>query len=131
MNPAPYPSFDGTQKCLDTDPELWFPATKTDTNRALKTLKAICQSCPFHQSCLDFAVTNAVEGVWGGTDDDERRSIRRRASRREPVYPATRDMVLRMAGRGRSVPLIAAHAGVTERSVRRILADHATAQVRL
>lgn len=71
-------------KCRDEDPELWFAPTtyaagKVDANRA----KSICAACPVRQSCEDWAIeTQQGWGIWGGLDEDERRSIRRREHRR-------------------------------------------------
>jgi len=51
----------------DTSPEI--------TERA----KAICATCPVSTECLEYAFeTNQVSGIWGGTTEDERRSLRRK-----------------------------------------------------
>lgn len=69
--------------CLSEDPELFFPigssgSALTQTERA----KLVCRACGVVDSCLNFALdTNQDAGVWGGTSEDERRSLRRRGSR--------------------------------------------------
>ena len=74
--------------CRSSDPELFFPSGSTGP--ALDQIQAatsICRSCPAQGPCLQFALeTNQEAGIWGGTDEDERRKIRRawRASRRLP-----------------------------------------------
>lgn len=70
--------------CRGLDPKLadrlFFPghANFTEMRRA----KAICADCPVRSDCLEFAVvTNQEHGIWGGTSERERRSIRRRRRR--------------------------------------------------
>lgn len=72
--------------CLHVDPELFFPVGTTGI--AIVTIdaaKAVCRSCPVRDACLQFALeTKQEDGVWGGTDEAERRRLRRtwRAGRR-------------------------------------------------
>ena len=55
-------------------PEVDFFATRaTDQDDAV----AICGRCLVRDECLDFAVANGEQGVWGGTVDSERRVMRR------------------------------------------------------
>lgn len=72
--------------CRDTDPDLFFPTgTVGNSEQQIETAKAICRTCLVQAQCLDFAlVTNQEDGVWGGTDEEERRKLRRNwvASRR-------------------------------------------------
>jgi WhiB family redox-sensing transcriptional regulator len=66
--------------CLGVDPELFFPIGTT--GRALDQIeeaKAVCLSCSVSEQCLQWALqTNQDAGVWGGTSEDERKSLRRR-----------------------------------------------------
>jgi WhiB family redox-sensing transcriptional regulator len=40
--------------------------------------KAVCQSCPSLEPCLEFALaTNQDSGIWGGTSEEERRKLRK------------------------------------------------------
>ena len=71
---VPWPEFDGTQACATEPTDLFFPHESEDGAPA----KAICQVCPFRRPCLAFALTRQVSGVWGGTTEAERRSLRRR-----------------------------------------------------
>ncbi|GAA4888653.1 hypothetical protein GCM10023237_02480 [Streptomyces coeruleoprunus] len=44
--------------------------------------KRVCGRCPVRDQCLRWALdTGQDHGVWGGTGEDERRTIRRRAAR--------------------------------------------------
>lgn len=73
------PSFDGSQPCVSSDPEAWFPTTHGMTSENNKA-KEICGSCPFVVECAEYAIAQGsmLEGIWGGTTPKERASIRRR-----------------------------------------------------
>ncbi len=44
--------------------------------------KAVCRSCPVLEPCLEFAMeTNQKYGIWGGLNDKERASLKRRRAR--------------------------------------------------
>lgn len=66
--------------CRGIDPDIFFPVTEEDAVEA----KAICDSCPVREACLEFALAaREKEGVWGGATERERRRIvrqRRKAS---------------------------------------------------
>ena len=65
--------------CVFADPDLFFPVGSS--MKALKQAaeaKAICNECDVKIDCLEYAIrTNQDSGVWGGTTEDERTSIRR------------------------------------------------------
>jgi len=73
--------------CLDEDPELFFPVGTTgpaleQTERA----KAVCARCVVLSDCLEWALdSNQDAGVWGGTSEDERRTLRRSRQRRRRI----------------------------------------------
>ena len=61
--------------CGAFDPEIFFGTTAADERRA----KAICGTCGVRTECLVLALSSAMEfGVWGGLNERERRSLRRR-----------------------------------------------------
>ncbi|MFJ6889587.1 WhiB family transcriptional regulator [Streptomyces californicus] len=70
--------------CRDEDPDLFFPTGTTGPAIVqVEEAKAVCRRrCPVMETCLDWALDNGVQGVWGGTDEDDRRRIHRRAARR-------------------------------------------------
>jgi WhiB family redox-sensing transcriptional regulator len=70
--------------CRAEDPELFFPVGTTGPAALqIEEAKAVCRRCPAIEQCLNWALTSGQEhGVWGATDEDERRSIKRRAARR-------------------------------------------------
>ena len=65
--------------CRDVDPDLFFPVGTT--GQALDQIDAarqVCAACPVRTECLEYALsTNQDSGVWGGTSEEERRSLRR------------------------------------------------------
>lgn len=64
-------------KCLDADPEAFFPEKGGSTREA----KRICDACPARDACLEWAMDNDERfGIWGGLSERERRRLRRRAS---------------------------------------------------
>ena len=70
--------------CRSYDPGLFFPTGKagravTEIQRA----KAVCAACRVQAECLAFALdTHQAYGIWGGCDEDERRTLRREQQRR-------------------------------------------------
>ncbi|MGY3341055.1 WhiB family redox-sensing transcriptional regulator [Streptomyces filamentosus] len=70
--------------CRDVDPDLFFP--DGSTGPALlqaEEAKLICrQHCPVVTECLRWALeTDQKYGVWGGTSEADRRTMKRRAAR--------------------------------------------------
>jgi len=52
-----------------------------EDGRTTEAAKSICATCAVSDKCLDFALANRCVGVWGGTNDRERRAIRRTKGR--------------------------------------------------
>jgi WhiB family redox-sensing transcriptional regulator len=49
----------------------------------IQRAKAVCAACPVQIECLTFALeTHQAYGIWGGCDEDERRTLRRQQQRR-------------------------------------------------
>ena len=74
--------------CLDTgEPELFFPVGDTAyTYLQVAEAKAICEGCQVQPACLAWAVDHGQDaGIWGGLTEDERRSLKRRAT--TPLRP--------------------------------------------
>jgi WhiB family redox-sensing transcriptional regulator len=48
----------------------------------------ICAVCPVKDDCLDYALRNpSLDGIWGGTSEEERRKMRRQRRRPVPTRP--------------------------------------------
>ena len=67
------------------DPERQFPVGSGEARTAQENrAKTVCRrgnngkACPLIDRCLRFALRHSVEGVWGGTTEDERQAVRAR-----------------------------------------------------
>jgi len=63
----------------DTPQQAFFPGQGTSSN-ATAAARRLCAGCLVRAECLDFALANQIEfGVWGGTSENQRRTLRRTA----------------------------------------------------
>ncbi|HEY0716138.1 MAG TPA: WhiB family transcriptional regulator [Streptosporangiaceae bacterium] len=69
--------------CLGADTELFFPVGALGPAAAdVRAAKALCGHCPVQDVCLSYALdTGQTAGIWGGCDENERRSARLRQRR--------------------------------------------------
>ncbi|GAA2079093.1 WhiB family transcriptional regulator [Streptomyces albiaxialis] len=69
--------------CARMDPDLFFPVGSSGPGALQRErAKAVCRTCPVIQECLDWALrAGETSGVWGGTCENERRELARRAER--------------------------------------------------
>ena len=76
---APIDAWRLRASCRSVDPDLFFPVGTTGLAvEQIDAAKEVCQACPVNGACLDFALsTNQDSGIWGGTSEEERRSLRR------------------------------------------------------
>jgi|HubBroStandDraft_1064217.scaffolds.fasta_scaffold971353_1 WhiB family redox-sensing transcriptional regulator len=74
--------------CLHADPDVFFPISAAGASAPqIRMARAICAGCVVRVACTDFAVEHRdVQGIWGGTTDDERKKLRR--SRTRAASPA-------------------------------------------
>lgn len=64
--------------CAEYPNSLFFPASDAAQSQIEKA-KAVCAVCEVAEECLEYAFeTNQRAGIWGGTTEDERRSLRRK-----------------------------------------------------
>jgi WhiB family transcriptional regulator, redox-sensing transcriptional regulator len=72
---------DGWQRdaaCRDADPEQFFSNDDAQREAAL----AMCAACPVRSACLEHALaTRESYGIWGGTDEHDRKRLLRRRRR--------------------------------------------------
>ena len=61
------------------DKEIFFPDS-TDVI-SIKKAKKICSKCTMTKECLSFAFATSSVGIWAGTTHEERKLIKRRATR--------------------------------------------------
>jgi WhiB family redox-sensing transcriptional regulator len=64
--------------CRDEDPELFFPIGSTGPALLqADAAKAVCHRCQAMDACLSWALdTEQDAGIWGGTDELERRALK-------------------------------------------------------
>ena len=60
--------------CAGEDPSLFFPIS----NQSDLAAKRLCAQCLVRAQCLDTALRDNELGVWGGTNERERRRIKLR-----------------------------------------------------
>lgn len=96
-----YQAWKSQAKCVDYDPELWFPPRDKNLYKPIADkAKAICfgrdgnPPCPVRVQCLLYADENDdTHGIWGGMSHRERNALKRKAHRqgltlKEMVDPA-------------------------------------------
>lgn len=65
--------------CAGYPNTLFFPTTETTEETLVARAKAICAVCPVIEDCLEYSLeTNQRSGIWGGTSEKERKSLRRK-----------------------------------------------------
>ena len=69
--------------CLNADPDVFFPISVAGASATqIRTARAICAGCRVRSDCINYAVEHAeIQGIWGGTTDDERKKLRRARAR--------------------------------------------------
>jgi hypothetical protein len=99
---AKYPDYDGTQNCAqigleafyhtaDEDSEPWYEPNQPrpssmrqqrvpyPTYSKLDTaLLQVCHDCPFLKECFAHAMVNEEFGFWGGTNEGDRKRLRKK-----------------------------------------------------
>lgn len=77
-------------RCRNEDPELFFPiGSSGPAVEQIERAKAVCTLCSVRLECLEWAVATGQDaGVWGGTSEEERRSLRRVHGREAIRVPA-------------------------------------------
>lgn len=83
--PAPVPDL-SAGACRTADPDLFFRRdgeARSVWHRRQATAKAICGGCPIWRRCLNYALDSGQDhGVWGATNEEDRRAILRRQAER-------------------------------------------------
>ena len=77
--------------CRHADPELFFPVGSRGFAAVQpRQAKSLCAGCPVRRECLRYALdSQQYFGIWGGYDEDERRSLRRWWRERQLAGAAT------------------------------------------
>lgn len=77
------PDWRSRAACRNEDPELFFPVGNTGPALLqIEDAKSVCRRCDVAGQCLQWALESGQDaGVWGGMSEDERRALKRKASR--------------------------------------------------
>lgn len=71
--------------CRTEDPELFFPVGNAGPAKLqVRKAQRVCAVCPVSAACLAYALDMGESlGVWGGTSEEERRTLKHRRSRQQ------------------------------------------------
>lgn len=67
--------FYSEARCRGTDPESFFVEQRETPYE--QAVMRVCDSCAVKKECLRFALKYKMLGYWGGTTENQRRSMRR------------------------------------------------------
>jgi WhiB family redox-sensing transcriptional regulator len=71
-------SWRSSAACSGLPHNIFFPSAEAN-DAEVAYAKEICDSCQVADACLEFAFeTNQRSGVWGGTSEEDRKTLRRR-----------------------------------------------------
>ena len=75
--------------CTSEDPELFFPIGNVGPAAAqVEQARQVCHRCEVRIACLDWALKAGADyGVWGGLNEDERRTLLRKRRAAGPLRP--------------------------------------------
>lgn len=81
--------------CTGMDPNIFFVGGPIRSDSVLTAdrsrAKAVCKQCPVRIDCLEYALANNIgHGTWGGLNEDERASLRRKRMRAARKQEAVR-----------------------------------------
>lgn len=68
------------KNCHDMNTKIFYPAVREispDYELITAEVKRICEGCCVQSPCLEYALLTREEGVWGGTNEKDRRRIKR------------------------------------------------------
>jgi WhiB family redox-sensing transcriptional regulator len=76
-------SFKDKGACKGVDRELFIPEGRGESSVTIEQAKLVCAECIVSMECLEFALLpgNDAQGVWGGTSENERVTIKRNRKR--------------------------------------------------
>lgn len=91
---ATAPTFDMTQPCFNLDPQIFFPDLEEEIEKGtpkkeaeriyqekVNVAKEICSTCKFVSECLEYALKTNAYGIWGATNELDRRRIKKQKYR--------------------------------------------------
>lgn len=91
----PSPDWFRWAACRGLNPDMFFPVADHPgpggmPPAAFAPAIAVCNDCTCLKACRQYALDNpSLDGIWGGTTTNERRTIRRRQARATPKATRT------------------------------------------
>lgn len=70
-----YPDY-SKASCDGIDTEIFFPIGAAQAEENKELIKTMCHSCPVFEDCLNYSLAIKVDGLWAGTDENERKKMR-------------------------------------------------------
>lgn len=69
--------------CTTAHPDAWFPRKGSHDSNAERALYVCLRLCPVRTQCLAYAVAapEPLQGIWGGTTEQQRRALRQKEAR--------------------------------------------------
>jgi WhiB family transcriptional regulator, redox-sensing transcriptional regulator len=108
--------------CIGVDPEMFFPIGEVSVadRQLIAAAKALCARCPSRAPCLDFALKQRCDGVYGGLTARERDVVARRDRNAFPrVDPYRVQEVAAMTRQGMTAREIGDRLGMNHQVVQR------------
>lgn len=63
-------------KCVNTDPDVFFPSDVTPASDKYNEARAVCEGCPIKRECAEWGLAAEQHGVFGGLSPHQRKRIR-------------------------------------------------------
>lgn len=73
-----YPKWTGSEPCMSSDPEFFYPDDPNEAVYRSRTVKRICDGCPTREPCGEWGILHETYGFWGGLSPSDRSRIRKR-----------------------------------------------------
>lgn len=109
------PSIFNQASCTGSKPEIFH----SDHPARVAAARRVCASCPIVADCLQWAVDNFEEGVWGGTTKQERLGLLGLASNLDVDELAERRAARIRLADDVAIRTLAEEFQVTERTIHR------------
>jgi len=89
--------------CRGADDRLFFPEIRGVSNTAAAL--NICRACPVSVPCLEHALNRPEQfGVWGGTTEEQRHTMRRARARKRPPCGTERGYAAHLRNNEKACP---------------------------
>jgi hypothetical protein len=92
-------------RCLDRNPDDWFPEMGDRNGSQIRPVRQICASCPLRAKCLRIAISIHVEsattltGIWGGLRAEEIRQAISEGQDIRQMLRTARVLAVKLAGK--------------------------------